>query len=420
MPRRSAVDPISALRHGGFLLFLVGSLLSNTGNQMRAVAVGWEVYHRTREPMSLGWVGLILALPVLLLALPAGAAADRYSRRLLIMLAQSGLALSGLGLAWASYTAAPLSIIYLLLLCTGVFRALGWPASTAIVVGLVPTKVFPNAAMWRSVAFQLAASVGPLLGGFVIAWSNSPALVYAIDAASSVILVVCLVFVKPRPQERAVEPQSWQSFSQGVRYLRRQPIILSTMTLDMVAVLFGGATALLPIYATDVLHVGAEGFGWMRAMPSLGAICMGLLLAVMPPFERGGRTLLVAVITFGVATIVFGVSRSYPLSLAALFVLGAADNISVVIRSTVLQLLTPDSMRGRVSAVSIIFIGTSNEVGEFESGLAAQWIGLVPSVVFGGTMTLITVAAVAAIWPELVRLGSLEHLEPPEPVEVVA
>jgi MFS family permease len=420
MPRRNAVDPISALRHGGFLLFLVGSLLSNTGNQMRAVAVGWEVYHRTREPMSLGWVGLILALPVLLLALPAGAAADRYSRRLLIMLAQSGLALSGLGLAWASYTAAPLSIIYLLLLCTGVFRALGWPASTAIVVGLVPTKVFPNAAMWRSVAFQLAASIGPLLGGFVIAWSDSPALVYAIDAASSVILVVCLVFVKPRPQKRAVEPRSWRSFSQGVRYLRRQPIILSTMTLDMVAVLFGGATALLPIYATDVLHVGAEGFGWMRAMPSLGAICMGLLLAVMPPFERGGRTLLVAVITFGVATIVFGVSRSYPLSLAALFVLGAADNISVVIRSTVLQLLTPDSMRGRVSAVSIIFIGTSNEVGEFESGLAAQWIGLVPSVVFGGTMTLITVAAVTAIWPELVRLGSLEHLEPPEPVEVVA
>jgi hypothetical protein len=176
----------------------------------------------------------------------------------------------------------------------------------------------------------------------------------------------------------------------------------------------------LPIFATDVLHVGAGGFGWMRAMPSLGAICMGLLLAVMPPFEHGGRTLLAAVVTFGVATIVFGVSRSYPLSLAALFVLGAADNISVVIRSTVLQLLTPDSMRGRVSAVGIIFIGTSNEVGEFESGLAAQWMGLVPSVVFGGTMTLITVAAVAAIWPELVRLGSLEHLEPPEPVEVVA
>jgi predicted MFS family arabinose efflux permease len=202
--------------------------------------------------------------------------------------------------------------------------------------------------------------------------------------------------------------------------LRRQPIILSTMTLDMVAVLFGGATALLPIYASDVLGVGAVGFGWMRAMPSLGAICMGLLLAILPPFQHGGRVLLVAVTVFGLATIVFGVSTSYPLSLAALFVLGAADNISVVIRATVLQLLTPDSMRGRVSAVSVIFIGTSNEIGEFESGVAAQWMGLVPSVIFGGAMTLVTVSLVAAIWPELVRLGSLEHLQPPEPVEVVA
>jgi MFS family permease len=420
MPQRPAVDPISALRHGGFLVFLVGSLLSNTGNQMRTVAVGWEVYHRTREPLSLGMIGLVLAVPVLLLALPAGAAADRYSRRGLIMFAQAGLALSGLGLAWASHASAPLPIVYLLLLCTGVFRALGWPASTAIVVGLVPTKTFPNAAMWRSVVFQLAATLGPLLGGFVIAWSKSPVLVYLIDAASSLFLSACMAFVKVRPHERHAEPNSWRSFSQGLRFLRRQPIILSTMTLDMVAVLFGGATALLPIYASDVLHVGAEGFGWMRAMPSLGAIAMGLLLAVLPPFERGGRTLLAAVTVFGVATIVFGVSTSYPISLAALFVLGAADNISVVIRSTVLQLLTPDSMRGRVSAVSVIFIGTSNEIGEFESGVAAQWMGLVPSVVFGGTMTLVTVGVVAAVWPELVRLGSLEHLEPPEPVDVVA
>jgi MFS family permease len=274
--------------------------------------------------------------------------------------------------------------------------------------------------MWRSVVFQLAATVGPLLGGFVIAWWHSPALVYLVDAASSLFLFACMPLVKVRPHQRDAEPKSWRSFSQGLRFLRRQPIILSTMTLDMVAVLFGGATALLPIYATDVLGVGAEGFGWMRAMPSLGAICMGLLLAIRPPFEHGGRALLAAVTVFGIATIVFGVSTSYPLSLAALFVLGAADNVSVVIRATVLQLLTPDSMRGRVSAVSIIFIGTSNEIGEFESGVAAQWMGLVPSVVFGGTMTLTTVAVVAAIWPALVRLGSLEHLQPPDPVEVVA
>jgi MFS family permease len=419
MPQRTAVDPISALRHHGFLLFLVGSLLSNTGNQMRTVAVGWDVYHRTGRALDLGYVGLVLALPVILLALPAGAAADRYSRRALIMLAQGGLALSGLGLAWTSHTAAPMPLLYLFLLATGIFRALGWPASTAIVVGLVPTKVFPNAAMWRSVAFQLAATLGPLLGGFVIAWWN-PVAVYLIDAASSIILMTLLVFVKVRQHTRVAEPKSWRSLLQGIRFLRKQPIIMSTMVLDMVAVLFGGVVALLPIYATDVLQVGPQGFGWMRAMPSLGAIFMGLWLAVRPPFERGGIALLVAVIVFGIATLVFGVSTSFPLSLAALFVLGAADNISVVIRATVLQLLTPDSMRGRVSAVSIIFIGTSNEIGEFESGVAAEFMGLVPSVLFGGTMTLVTVGVVAAIWPELVRLGSLEQLQPPEPVEVVA
>ena len=417
-PVTNRTDPIAALRERGFLLYSAGSLVSNTGNQMRSVAVGWEVYHRTGEALYLGLVGLVLALPVILLALPAGAAADRYSRRVLIMLAQAGLAVSGLGLAWASATTAPLGLVYLFLLGTGVFRALGWPAATALVAGLVPPGVFPNAAMWRSVSFQLAATLGPLVGGLLLAWW-SPVAVYLVDAASSVVLLILLVFVRPRPQARSAEPKSWRNFLQGVRFLARQPIILSTMTLDMIAVLFGGATALLPIYATDVLGVGATGFGWMRAMPSLGAIVMGIVLATRPPIERGGRTLLWAVTAFGVATIVFGLSTSYPLSLLALFLLGAADNISVVIRATVLQLLTPDSMRGRVSAVSIIFIGTSNEIGELESGLAAQWLGLTITVAGGGVLTLVTVAAVAAMWPELRQLGSLEHLEPPEPVEQI-
>ncbi len=418
MAQRSEIDPIAALRQPGFLLFWIGALLSNTGNQMRSVAVGWEVYHRTHAPIDLGYVGLVLALPVLLLALPAGAAADRYSRRVIIMIAQAGLAASGVGLAWASWTHAPLGWVYFFLLSTGTFRALGWPAATAIVAGLVPHKMFPNAAMWRSAGFQLASTVGPLAGGFLLAWWN-PVAVYLIDAASSVVLFCCLIFVRPRLQQRLAEPHSWRSFLQGVRYLRRQPVILSTMMLDMVAVLFGGATALLPIYATEVLGVGATGFGWLRAMPSIGAIFTSLWLATRPPIERGGTTLLWAVVAFGVATIVFGLSQSYPLSLAALFTLGAADNISVVIRSTVLQLMTPDSMRGRVSAVGVIFIGTSNEIGEFESGLAAQWLGLLPAVVGGGFMTLVTVGVVARAWPELVKLGSLEHLEPPEQVEQV-
>jgi MFS family permease len=334
------------------------------------------------------------------------------------MFAQAGLAVSGLGLAWASVTHASLAWIYFFLFCTATFRALGWPASTAIVVSLVPTNLFPNATMWRSVSFQLAATIGPLVGGFLLAWWN-PVAVYLVDAASCLILISCLVFVRPRASERVAEPYSWRSIIDGLHYLRRHPVILSTMVLDMVAVLFGGVTALLPIYATDVLKVGPEGFGWLRAMPSVGAIAMGLWLATQPPIRKAGTTLLWSVVVFGVATIIFGLSKSYELSLAMLFILGAADNISVVIRSTVLQLMTPDSMRGRVSAVSVIFIGTSNEMGEFESGVAARLLGLMPAVVGGGIMTLITVGAVAKIWPELVKLGSLEHLEPPEQIEQV-
>jgi MFS family permease len=425
MPRRAAVDPISALRHGGFLLYLVAGLISNSGSQMRIVAVQWEMV--LREPdrgklaLLLAYIGLALVLPVILFALPAGAAADRFSRRWLVMIAQLGLAVCGVGLAWASWTQAPLFLVYFLLFGTGAFRALGWPASSAIVTGLVPTKVFSNAATWRSNAYQLASVVGPLVGGLLLKWWT-PATVLLIDAASSLILAACMLFVRPRPQERVIEPHSWKSLLQGIRFLRKQPIILSTMTLDMVAVLFGGVVALLPIFARQFFtdpDQAAVALGWMRAMPALGSILMGFILALRPPIQRGGRTILVTVTTFGLATIVFGLSTSFALSLAALFILGAADNISVVIRQTVLQLLTPDSMRGRVTAVSVIFIGSSNELGEFESGIAAYLMGLVPSVVFGGVMSIVAVGIVAAIWPQLLRLGALDQLTPPEPLEVV-
>jgi MFS family permease len=418
MPRRSAVDPISALRHGGFLLYLVGGWISNSGSQMRIVAVQWEITLRKQpDPyLYLGFIGLALVLPVILFALPAGAAADRLSRRWLILIAQSGLALCGFGLAWASWTQAPLIVVYALLFGTGTFRALGWPASTAIVTGLVPAKTFSNAAMWRSNAYQFASTIGPLAAGFLLALWN-PVVVYLLDAASSLILATCMLFVHPHPQTRAVEPKSWRGVMQGIRFLRRQPILLSTMTLDMVAVLFGGVVAMLPVFATEVLKVGEVGFGWMRSMPAIGSICMGFVLAMRPPIQRGGRTILLTVAVFGLATILFGLSKSFAVSLFALFTLGAADNVSVVIRQTVLQLMTPDSMRGRVTAVSVIFIGSSNELGEFESGVAAEWMGLVPSVVFGGAMSLLSVPAVAILFPQLLRLGSLEHLQPTDPDE---
>jgi MFS family permease len=425
MPRRNAVDPISALRHNGFLLYLIGGLISNTGSQMRIVAAQWDITIREpdlrKQALLLGYIGLALVVPVILFALPAGAAADRFSRRWLIVMAQVGLAACGAGLAWASWEHAPLPYIYLLLFGTGVFRALGWPASSAIVTGLVPAKIFSNAATWRSNAYQLASTIGPLAAGFLLAWWQ-PYIVFLVDAASSLVLAICMLFIEPRKQERAVEPKSWRAVLQGIHFLRGQPIILSTMTLDMVAVLFGGVVALLPLFARQFFtdpKQAAIALGWMRSMPALGSILMGFVLALRPPIQRGGRTILLTVLTFGIATIVFGITQSFALSLAALFILGAADNISVVIRQTVLQLLTPDSMRGRVTAVSVIFIGSSNELGEFESGIAASFLGLVPSVVFGGVMTLVTVGVVAVMWPELVRLGSLENLEPPDPAEAV-
>jgi MFS family permease len=422
MPRDS-VDPIASLRHRGFLIYLIGGLVSNAGSQMRIVAVQWEITLREpdvrRQALFLGYIGLTLVLPVILFALPAGALADRFSRRWLILVAQVGLALCGFGLAWAAWVEAPMILIYLLLFGTGTFRALGWPASSAIVAGLVPANTFTNAATWRSNAYQLASTLGPLAGGVLLAWW-SPVIVFLIDAASSLILAACMLFVRPRAQTRVIEPRSWRSLMQGIHFLRRQPVILSTMTLDMVAVLFGGVVALLPIFARQFFPEPAQAavaLGWMRAMPAMGSIVMGFFIALRPPIRRGGRAILITVVVFGLATIAFGLSQWFALSLAALFILGAADNISVVIRQTVLQLMTPDSMRGRVTAVSVIFIGSSNELGEFESGLAAHWLGLVPSVVFGGVMTLVTVGVVAFIWPELAKLGNLAHLKPPDTPE---
>jgi MFS family permease len=420
MPRRTAVDPIAALRHGGFLLYTIGGFISNSGSQMRIVAVQWEIIIResslSQQALYLGYVGLALVLPVILFALPAGAAADRHSRRWLIAIAQLGLAACGVGLAWASWVKAPMPILYILLFGTGTFRALGWPASSAIVPGLVPDRVFSNAATWRSNTYQLASTLGPLAGGFLLAVWN-PVVVFLLDAASSVVLAACMLFVKPRAQHRVIEPRSLRSLMQGIHFLRRQPIILSTMTLDMVAVLFGGVVALLPIFANEVFNIGSSGLGWMRAMPAIGSIAMGVILAIRPPIQHGGRTILLTVAAFGIATIVFGLSKSLAVSLTALFILGAADNVSVVIRQTVLQLMTPDSMRGRVTAVSVIFIGSSNELGEFESGIAAHLLGLVPSVVFGGAMSLLAVPVVAIAFPQLLRLGSLEHLQPADPAE---
>lgn len=406
--------PFAAFRHPGFLLYLVGALFEALGGQVRLLTVGWDLYERTGSALVLGNVGLVLALPVVVLALPAGAASDRFPRKAVLGAALVGQMLCALGLSWAARTGAPLSVFYALLLGVGIATAFARPASQAIVPGLVPPEDFPNAVKWSSLRWQLGATIGPLLGGVLLAVWADAARLYLVTAACSAVFAVLLVFVRPKPQQRTREALSWAGVLDGARFVRHQPLILSTITLDMVAVLFGGATALLPVFAKDLLHGGPELLGVLRAAPAVGAVAMALALAFLPPMPRPGRAMLVAVVAFGLATLVFGASRSVPLSLVALAALGAADNVSVVVRSTLLQLLTPDAMRGRVSAVNAVFVGTSNEIGEWESGTLAHFAGAVPTVLIGGAVTILTAFAASRIWPALHTLGRLEDLRPPD------
>jgi MFS family permease len=271
----------------------------------------------------------------------------------------------------------------------------------------IEPEYYHNAVTWGSSSWQLAAMAGPAAGGFLIAIFHSAWQVYALNVVGCVFFIVMLLFIKGRPIAMSREPVTWRSLLVGVSFIWRTKIILGAVTLDMFAVLFGGAVALLPVYAKDVLMVGPEGLGWMRAAPSLGAVAMSLYLASRPPFERSGKTLLIAVAGFGVATIIFGISTSFLLSLVMLVALGALDNISVVIRSTLMLTRVPDDMRGRISAVNSVFIGASNELGQFESGVAAALLGPVGAVVFGGVGTLAVVAATARWLPDIRKLGRL-------------
>jgi MFS family permease len=289
------------------------------------------------------------------------------------------------------------------------------PAVATLLPLTVSETVYENAATWESSTWQLASVLGPALGGFVIALRQSATLVYGLDAAASLIFVMLIALLRQKPQEvRLDEGTTLGSLVEGVKFLRHDQLILAAITLDMFAVLLGGATTLLPIFAKDILHVGPTGLGWMRATPSIGAVCISLCIAHIPPFKKAGQTLLWAVAGFGIATVVLGVSRSFWLSLLMLFLLGGLDNISVVIRSTLLLTRTPDAMRGRVSAINSLFIGASNELGGFESGLAAQLFGPILAVAGGGVGTILVVLFVALLWPKMRRLGSLSVAEKPD------
>ena len=400
-------DPYAALRNQDFRLLLTGRFLTSFGNEMLSFAIGWELWLRTHEPFVLGMVGLVQVIPVILLSLPAGHVADQYNRKRIVVITELFLALCVLGLGWLSYTQGPLVWIYALLLGIGIARAFNDPASSTLLPQTVPPELFSNATTWSTSTWHFASIAGPALAGLLIGFLNSMIFIYLFDALAAIVFCILLTMIKGRQLALAERSPTWASLTKGFRFMRQTKVILAAITLDMFAVLFGGAVALLPIYTTDILRVGAQGLGILRAAPSVGALVMAFLIAHLPPMKNAGRTLLLSVTGFGLATIVFGLSTSFLLSVAMLALLGALDNISVVIRGTLLLTQTPDAMRGRISAVNSIFIGISNELGSFESGLAAALFGPVIAVVGGGVGTILVVLIVARLWPEMRRLKTL-------------
>jgi MFS family permease len=403
-----------SLQFRDFRLLLIGVFLSMFARQMITVAIGWELYERTGSALILGGVGLAQVIPLIVLFLPSGYVADRYSRKYVIMISQAVFALASLGLAVLSYQQGSLWLIYACLVAMGGSQSFSNPASTAIISQVVPERAYENATTWRSSIAQTSAVVGPATGGFLIGIFHGATIVYMVSGVAAIIFVLLLLLMHVQPQAHLTKGaasgrRTPGALIEGLRFLGRTQVMLAAITLDLFAVLLGGATTLLPIYATSILHVGPIGLGWLQAADSLGAVCMALLLAHRPPFIRAGRTLLLAVTGFGVATIIFGISHWFWLSFLMLFLLGAFDNISVVIRTTLLLVRTPDEMRGRVGAVSSLFIGTSNQLGGFESGLVAQLIGPVLAVVTGGIGTILVVILVAWLWPEMRRLGTLRE-----------
>ena len=416
-------SPYAALRERPFLSFLLGHILSVLGVQMQTVAVGWELYERTNSAWSLGLVGLIMAGPMIGLAPIAGQTADRMDRRRLLIIASWVAVASSLGLALASAAGSGqegsrgVGWIYFCLLGSGLARAFQGPARSSLMPLLVPRPLFSNAVTWAVSGFEMASMVGPALGGILIAALGGAQWVYVLSAAGSLLYVVMLGSLKgssyrasrSTPSEnRAEEGRSgWRSLMAGFTYVGSNRLLLTIMTLDLLAILLGGAVALLPIYARDILQVGPQGLGWLQAAPPLGAVTMALLTVHLPPIRQAGRALLWAVGGFGVATLVFGLSTHFWLSMGMLFLTGAFDNISVVIRQTMVQLLTPDEMRGRVSAVNGMFINASNEIGRFRAGAMAGLTGPVFSVVGGGIGCLLVVMVIAARSAPLRAYGSL-------------
>jgi len=397
----------AAFSHRDFTLYWLARFLASVALQMQAVAIGWQVYDVSRDPLDLGLVGLVSFLPAIVLVLVTGHVADRFDRRLVIMscyAVETACAVAFLVLAWRGLSA--VWPIFIVLVGLGTARAFANPAIQAFMPNLVPDRDFSSALAWNSTAGQIATIGGPAIGGLL--YALGPVAVYGTGAAFLALAALLMALLRFRRVKTAMEPASWETLIAGIRFIRSKQIILGAISLDLFAVLFGGATALLPIYARDILEIGPWGLGMLRSAPALGAAAVAVILAHRPVTVRAGRTLFVAVGVFGVATLVFGASTNLWLSLAALAVLGGADMISVFVRQSLVLLRTPDDMRGRVNAVNMVFIGASNEVGEFESGTVAALVGAVASVIIGGACTI----AIAGLWawrfPALRRVDRLD------------
>lgn len=439
-------DPYASLRFAGYRRFLIGNFLANIGRQAVSVAATWQIYQWTHSATALGLVGLVNVLPLLAFVLPAGVWADRSDRRRIIRRCMAGSALLSLALAAVThfraaipnapviaaanealraialvferhadpatldFTEPALPIIYALLFLHAIVRVVAGPARGAIVPQLVPASALSNAVRWSSSLFELSTVIGPALGGGIVALSGY-ALVYGFDVLCALSLAVALLGLEPlRVAARPTAPPP--GALAGVRFIGAHPPILGALALDLFAVVLGGAISLLPIYADQILHVGPATLGWLRAAPSVGAIAMAFIGAHQPPFARPGLVMLWSVAGFGAAVTLFSVSTSLWLSLFALFLSGACDNISVVVRHSVVQLLTPDALRGRVTSVNQLFIGCSNEISALRAGLMAALLGPVLAASLGGAGTVAVTLAAALLWPSLRALPPLHHLRP--------
>jgi MFS family permease len=397
--------------HPNFGLFSCARCVATFAFQMQSVAVAWQIYALTHSTLAVGMVGLAQFLPMVLCTLPAGHLADHGDRRTIAVFMEGaqGLALAFLAIgSYGGWLRAP--ILFAVVAVIGAARTFERTAIQALIPSLVPPAELSEAVAWSSGIFEFSAVTGPALGGLICGWN--PSLCYAIAAALVFAAIGFLSFISTGKGARSGPPATLASLFSGIHFIRRRPVILGSISLDLFAVLLGGATALLPVYAQDILHIGARGYGVLRAAPAIGSLAMTAWLVQHPIRRRAGRKMFAAVFAFGAATIVFGLSRSFALSFAALVTLGAADIVSVVIRGSLVQLRTPDDMRGRVGAVNGLFIGTSNQLGEFESGVTASWWGTVPATVLGGVGTLLVGLLWMRAFPELTACDQLEKAAP--------